>query len=385
MTDPIRLAFTVRIAAAAGLMFLLGGCSLLQPPPEWVELGAAEAYPRERYVSALGTGPTLADAQLAAKAELTRIFSTDLVSEIRLIDEEFKEGGSAWQRSQLTSEIEITTDANLEGLEAPLFWQEPDSGTFWSLAVLDRNRECVRIRAEGRDLVRRLAGTRETLQAGLASRPAEQSLRGLQLRRLALSYGRALDALEGRSRVLGMGCVPVRPISTAALFREEAETRAALRFEIRALDLDPVNGEVLGRLPQLGDQIARNLTRMGFQVTSDIVPGRIPVTAELRLQRVNRGGGTRASDVGGAWVEYRWEGVAAIGGEPAGSVLVAEFDGAESHPEAATARLRARRQGELGLSRGLDRALKAFLDDLDVLNVQLSPQPDTRLEAPFQE
>ena len=356
MTDPVRLPFAVCVSASAFLLILLGGCSLLQPRPGWVEGGSATAYPRDRFVSALGTGAALADAQLAAKAELTRTFSTDLVSEIRLIDEEIEDGENAWQRSQLINEIVISTDAKLEGLEAPLFWRDPDSGVFWALAVLDRNRECLRIREEGRDLVGRLNGARESAEA------RGVSLRGLQSRRYALSLGRALDSLEGRSRVLGMGCVPRRPVGTAALFREEAEARAALRFGISALDLDPRGGGVLGALPQLGDQIARNLTRMGFQVGPAVAAGVIPVTAEIRLQPVERGG---ARDVGaaGSWVEYRWEGVAAIGGDQGGSIVVTESDGAESHPEAATARLRARRQGELDLSRGLDRALKAYLND----------------------
>lgn len=360
MTGSIRLPFAIHILTTAFTLVVLGACSILQPTPKWVEGGAAAAYPRDRFVSALGTGATLADAQLAAKAELTRIFSTDLVSEIRLIDEEIEDGEGAWQRSQLINEIAISTDANLEGLEAPLFWQDPGSGVFWSLAVLDRNRECLRVRAEGSDLVRRLNGAREVAAA------EGVSLRGLQSRRFALSLGRALDSLEARSRVLGMGCVPRRPVGTGALFRDEAEVRAALRFGISAVDLDPQGGEVLGALPQLGDQIARNLTRMGFQVGPARDAGVIPVTAEIRLQRVNRGmirGGARDLGAAVSWVEYRWEGVAGIGGDVGGLIVVTESEGAESHPEAATARLRARRQGELELSRGLDRALKAYLND----------------------
>jgi hypothetical protein len=87
----------------------------------------------------------------------------------------------------------------------------------------------------------------------------------------------------------------------------------------------------------------------------------IPVTAEIRLREVNRGAG-RDFDATADWVEYRWEGAARMSGTLGGAVVAAESEGAESHPEASTARLRARRQGELDLSRALDRALKAYLD-----------------------
>jgi len=80
----------------------------------------------------------------------------------------------------------------------------------------------------------------------------------------------------------------------------------------------------------------------------------IPVDARLRLRRVERGT---------EWIEYRWEGSAEIGSPDPGDpvIIVAESEGAESHPENSTARLRARRKGEQDLSRRLDTLLKAFL------------------------
>ena len=82
----------------------------------------------------------------------------------------------------------------------------------------------------------------------------------------------------------------------------------------------------------------------------------IPIDARLRLQRVERG-----TD----WVEYRWEGSAEIGspvpGDPA--IIVAESEGAESHPEDSTARLRSRRKGEHDLARQLKQRLTIFLTE----------------------
>jgi hypothetical protein len=93
---------------------------------------------------------------------------------------------------------------------------------------------------------------------------------------------------------------------------------------------------------------------MGFQVGPAAGASVVPITARLRLSRVERG-----TD----WIEYRWEGSAEIGspvpGDPA--IIAADSDGAESHPEPSTARLRARRKGEQDLARQLDTRLKAFL------------------------
>jgi hypothetical protein len=93
---------------------------------------------------------------------------------------------------------------------------------------------------------------------------------------------------------------------------------------------------------------------MGFQVGPASGASVIPVAARLRLSRVERGT---------EWIEYRWEGSAEIGSPVRGApaVIAAESEGAESHPEDSTARLRARRKGELDLARKLDTRLKAFL------------------------
>ena len=120
----------------------------------------------------------------------------------------------------------------------------------------------------------------------------------------------------------------------------ELETRMGdLRFVVNAREIDLRTGDSLGPLPQLRERIASDLMELGFQVGPAAGRNMIPVEAELRLQRVERG-----TD----WVEYRWEGFAEIGspvsGEPA--IIAAQDQGAESHPVASNARLRARQKGE---------------------------------------
>ena len=47
----------------------------------------------------------------------------------------------------------------------------------------------------------------------------------------------------------------------------------------------------------------------------------------------------------------------------AAAVVTATSEGAESHPEASTARLRARRMGEIELAKALDALLVAYLEE----------------------
>ena len=326
------------------------GCVSGGAPPGWVQGERPPEYPKERYVTALGTGETFEAAQIAAKGELSRVFSADLRSEIQLLEEETVADGRVAQGSSLLVDTTIATDLELEGVEAPLHWRDPASGEIWALAVLERRKECLRIRSEGRDLA--------TRQGALAaeSEAASSPLVAVRAMASAVRIGGALDGLQARSRVLGTQCLDARSSSTGALRARLDALLGSLSFVVRTEDVDAGTGRSNGPLPQLRERIAANLTALGFQVGPTRGADVVPVDARLRLARVDRGT---------EWVEYRWEGSAEIGSPVAGDpvLISAESEGAESHPVAATARLRARRKGELDLARQLDSLLKAFLEE----------------------
>lgn len=316
--------------------------------PGWVDGELPPEFSKQKFVTALGTGENFPAARVAAKSELSRVFSAKLKSEIELIDQESVVGDRAIQNSEILINTKISTEFELQGAEVPLHWRDPRNGEVWALAVLERSKECLRIRNEGKNLITRLAA--------LATDSQTQSnpLVALSAAVKALKVGVELDGLQARSRVLGSQCLTRRSISTGAL-RTQVDTRLrGLSFVVTTKELDPRTGKSIGPLPQLRERIAGNLTKMGFQVGPASGASVIPVDARLRLRRVERG-----TD----WIEYRWEGSAEIGssnpGDPA--IIAAESEGAESHPENSTARLRARRQGEQDLSRQLDTLLKAFL------------------------
>ncbi len=349
-TDIGRRLRLLVVIALFGFVSSLGplGCAATRSTPGWVNGDVPAEFPKNKFVAALGTGQSLSAAQVAAKGELSRIFSARLKSELELIDQESVVGDRAIQSSELVDKTRIETDIELQGVEVPLHWRDPRSGEIWALAVLERNKECLRIRTEGRDLITQLD------RLALDARSNANSLIAIRAAMSAVDIGVTLDGLQARSRVLGSQCLTTRSVGTGRLKADADSMLRKLSFVVKAEDVDPRTGRVMGPLPQLREQIAGNLTRMGFQVGPASGASVVQIAARLRLSRVERG-----TD----WIEYRWEGSAEIGspipGEPA--IIAAESEGAESHPEPSTARLRARRKGELDLSRMLDKRLKAFL------------------------
>ena len=327
------------------------GCAGMSGPPAWVNGEIPAEFPKNKYVTALGTGETLSAAQIASKGELSRVFSAQLASEIGLIDQDTVIDGRQSQSSEFMNTTRITTDLELQGVEVPLHWRDPKTGEIWALAVLERRKECLRIRSEGSDLNTELdSHTRE-------SRSAQNPLIAIRASVNAVRVGAVLDGLQARSRDLGSQCLTPRSVSTGQLKGEAAERLRGLSFVVRTTDLD-ANGNSQGALPQLREQIAGNLSKLGFQVGPAAGAQVVPIDARLRLSRVARGT---------EWVEYRYEGSAEVGspipGDPA--MIVVETDGAESHPEPSSARLRARRSGEKDLAHQLNERIKAFLREAE--------------------
>ena len=338
------------IARLIGLALALScfGCAaggLGGGTPGWVNGESPPDYPNEKYLSAIGTGASLTTAQAAAKAALSERFAAKVQNELELVDRETVVGDDAVQSSEFLSNIQIETSMELQGAEAPLHWRDPKTGEIWALAVLARATECRRVRSEGSDLETQLgAAVRERDRA---SNP----IVAIRAARDAVRLGRTLDGLQARSRVLGLRCLGARSVSTGALEADAATRLGRLSFVVKTRDVSADEP-----LPQLREDIAGLLTDRGFQVGPTEDATAVPIEARLRLRRVERG-----TD----WVEYRWEGSAEVGspvpGDPA--ILTAQADGAESHPEASTARLRARRAGEKALLQQIGMRLDAFLEE----------------------
>ncbi|MEE8164391.1 MAG: LPP20 family lipoprotein [Myxococcota bacterium] len=347
-----RRAKALAISIPTWFVLSLGGsgCAGTQVAPSWLKGDLPPEYAKSRYVTAIGAGDSLEAAVITAKSELSRIFSAQLESEIQLIEEQRTRGDRSSSQSDLLVDTKIRTDVVLQGAEVGLHWRDPKTGQTWALAVLERRKECLRIRAEGRDLNTRLDAF------ATESRSRSNPLLAVRVAVQATKIAVELDGLQARSRVLGNQWIAGRTVSTGQMRAEVDARMNSLTFVVSAQDIDGKTGRARGSLPQLRERIAGNLTQLGFQVGPSAGANVIPIAARLRLSRVARNT---------EWIEYRWEGSAEVGSPIAGdpAVIAAESEGAESHPEDSTARLRARRKGEQDLARRLDTLLKAFLGE----------------------
>jgi hypothetical protein len=326
------------------------GCATIGTSPAWVEGEPAGEYPASRYWTAVGSGESLESARAAATSELSRMFSAAVSAETRRIRAETIPDSIDDTIARRLLGTRSPGEAELDGSEAPLQWQEPETGRIWALAVLDRDRECQRVRSEAGDLVRRL----EAATAEVQGQP--HPLAAIRATRQAAKLGLELDGWQARSRALGRDCVEGRSVSTARLLTDLDERMGDLSFVVNAREVDSRSGVSRGPLPQLRERIASELTDLGFRVGP--VAGaaeRIAVEARLRLDRM---------ETDPDRVEFRWQGSAEIGSVEPGEepILVVEEEGVESHPDASTANLRARQDGEQTLSDRLARLLEQFLE-----------------------
>lgn len=344
--------------AVLGASLLLSACQSAAPAPDWVTGVPPAEYPPDAFLVAVGTGADLEEAGANAKAELARVFSAEIVSSLSLSETEQMEGMRSRTASDLWVETRIDARNEIEGAEIARHWSRSAAGPprIWALAVLEKGPECRRIREAARRWMPR-AEEPDFAVRGLPVSP----LLAVQEAERALARGRALSGLAARSRVLGRLCVPVVRDELGALERDLREAQARIRFVFetegreRSSETDSPRAEVW-TLEGLEERLAEKLTAHGFKVGGgfELASDAVPIRVRLRLEPVSRGL---------SWHEVRWEGafaIGALGGDPV-SPLAGRASGSESHPEPATARLRARLAAEQVLAREIDMLLRRFL------------------------
>ena len=109
--------------------------------PGWVS-GNDKRFPSTLYLTGRGSASRLDEASDRARADLAKIFEVD-ISEASTDTQAFEEksGGDMPTRSsslKVTRAIEVRTGRILHGVEIAESWHDPESGTFYALAVLKR-------------------------------------------------------------------------------------------------------------------------------------------------------------------------------------------------------------------------------------------------------
>ena len=128
--------------ASLGLLSMVG--TAVAAPPSWVE-GRDGRYSRDKYVVGVGKGPNRDSADLDARAEVARVFESNVSS----VMADFQASASKVNSSgkgvsvevqQVAQFTAVTAKKTLSGVE--LVQRAQDNGTFYALAVLDR-KQCI--------------------------------------------------------------------------------------------------------------------------------------------------------------------------------------------------------------------------------------------------
>lgn len=201
------------------------------PRPDWVD-GMPAAFPRERFVTAVGIADQRDAAEARARAGVAAFFESGVAASTRLEETESRlaAGGTELrvQTQAARQEVAAVTAKLLEGVEVADVWTDPAGGRIHALAVLDRPRAVEVLR-------RRLAEVDAEVSAFGARAAAEQD----RLGRARLGH-RTLAAAARRApvvhdlRILDPGAEAPAPVDLALVRTAAERALSELAVSIRA-------------------------------------------------------------------------------------------------------------------------------------------------------
>jgi len=136
-----RLVFAVVIVAT-------GALQAAERKPDWIGRESGR-WPREMYITGVGSGDERAVAEDRARADLARVFSAHVSSTLIATASEESvrtdRGDAHTEQIAVVDETRSVTDKVLEGVEIADVWQDSSSRQVYALAILDRQQAAVRL------------------------------------------------------------------------------------------------------------------------------------------------------------------------------------------------------------------------------------------------
>lgn len=117
--------------------------------PDWIS-GEALEWPRQRYVLGVGVADDRATAEDRARAEISRVFSTQVEARTSAYAAETSTSGTGRDRTvqerNVVDDTQSFTAKVLEGVQIVETWQDPTTRQVYALATLDRRQAAARLR-----------------------------------------------------------------------------------------------------------------------------------------------------------------------------------------------------------------------------------------------
>ena len=119
------------------------GCGTTQlkgsEPPSWIG-GSSPKYPPSFYLTAVGEGETAKDAEASAYAGISKIFKVEIKSQEESRERYVQRNNQVKeQKFTMESSTDLSTQKIISQVRIDQVYQDPQSGRWYALAVLDRD------------------------------------------------------------------------------------------------------------------------------------------------------------------------------------------------------------------------------------------------------
>jgi LPP20 lipoprotein len=283
-----------------GVSLFCGGCAHRQSKPDWIT-GEAAAYPASRFLLGRGEGASQQQAIDRARAELAKIFRvaiTDETIDTQTVTTTRKGGRKAHdQQSEATRTVTTWTDELLEGIEVARVWQDPQTRSYYALAVLGRAQTAQSLRRRMQQL---------DLQTDQDLKRARSDSDTDRLQQIS-ALDRALEAQRQRQSLQQYLSIVESTASTAPPTWNYAELRSEYTAALRGVHIDTLArndptgklqavlaGAVAGAGFSLGGQQTDYVALVGLQMHELVErDGWYWLRGTLELQLTEAGGRVR--------------------------------------------------------------------------------------------
>jgi len=325
--------------------------------PDWVR-GRSSEYPPELYVTGFGVGSDPEAARANARAEIARIFRSQVESSISSETTGSTREALGRSRSQVIETLRIETrvaaGGEFEGLFIAETWHDRRNAAYYALAVLEKEKMRRALLGELRAAADRVHGDLVRFDSAATNLGRSRALIA------AVRASGEVDAIVAQARLVGRPRVIGLP-GSAEIERDLNDTLWNTRFLVRALEVEPATGAVRGELPKLKQQLEEMITRIGFKVAGSSGSGgsgppNVWLTCRMSLEELPR-------DLAGHFV--RWQGAYELTGAPPDGpvILASEGSGGASYSSASLARARAVAKGSSQLARDLEERISRYLSE----------------------
>ena len=123
----------------------LFGCASAPSTPDWVN-GKSAKYPDNQYLVGRGQADAQEDARNRARADLAKILEVGVSAKSSDVTTFTSDGGGKTE-SQVSRNIVTRTDQIVRGIQIPEGWQDPQTKSYYALAVLPRSQAAMALRA----------------------------------------------------------------------------------------------------------------------------------------------------------------------------------------------------------------------------------------------